>query len=124
VGGKKLAEELEELRKRTKEMEDNLVIENNLAVNLWYFYNFEEQTKVQLPELNPLSSPLTDKAAEFRRMPYGLRVLGTYEQVSAFLYALETGSRLLRITSFNLARADPAGQAVTLDLNVELLGKK
>ena len=124
VGGKKLEQELADLRVRTKQIEDNLVVESNLAVNLWYFYNLEEQSKAQLPELHQVSSPASDKSAYFRRVPYGLRVLGTYEQVAAFLFSLETGPRLVKITSFNLARADAAGQTVTLDLNVELLGKK
>jgi Tfp pilus assembly protein PilO len=121
---KKLEGELAEVRAVTEKIEANLVDEVNLAENLVYFYSLEEQTKVRLPELHQVSSPTTDKSTHYRRVPYGLRVAGTYDQVAAFLVALETGKRLAKITSFNLARTDPGGRTVALDLNVELLGKK
>jgi Tfp pilus assembly protein PilO len=120
----RLKKELAAVREKTKEIEANLVDDADLAANLRYFYNLEEETKVRLPELHPVSSPPTDVSAHYRRVPYGLRVLGTYDQVAAFLLALETGKRLSRITTFSFARTDPSGQAVALDLNVELLGKK
>lgn len=121
---KRLEQELAEVLARTQEIEANLVDEVNLAENLVYFYTLEEQTKARLPELHQVSSPTTDKSTHYRRVPYGLRVTGTYDQVAAFLVALETGKRLAKITSFNLARTDPTGRTVALDLNVELLGRK
>jgi Tfp pilus assembly protein PilO len=57
-------------------------------------------------------------------VPYGLRVIGTYEHVVAFLLGLETGPRLVKITTFSVSRTDPSGASVSLDLNVELLGKR
>ena len=122
--GPRLKQELAEVQAITRQIEANLVVETNLAENLWYFYNLEEQTKVRLPELHPVNSPATDKSTYYRRVPYGLRVLGSYDQVAAFLLALETGPRLVKITTFNFARADPGGQTVVLELNVELLGKR
>lgn len=124
VGSSTLRQELTEIRQVTRRIEENLVIETNLAVNLWYFYKLEEQTKAQLPELHQVSSPASDKSPHFRRVPYGLRVIGTYEHVAAFLLALETGPRLVKITTFSLSRTDPSGASVSLDLNVELLGKR
>lgn len=124
VGGSTQRAELEAVREAARRIEENLVVEANLAENLWYFYKLEEQTKARLPELHQLSSPTTDKSPLYRRVPYSLRIAGNYEQVAAFLLALETGPRLAKITGFNCARADAAGSAVSLDLNVELLGKK
>jgi hypothetical protein len=34
-------------------IEDNLVIEDNLAENLWYFYKIEQQSKAHIAELRP-----------------------------------------------------------------------
>lgn len=124
VGASTLRQELDEVRVITRRIDENLVVESNLAENLWYFYKLEEQTKAKLPELHQVSSPTTDKSPLFRRVPYGLRVVGTYEQVAALLLALETGPRIVKIVSFNLARTDPTGPTVALDLSIELLGKK
>lgn len=122
--GSLLRQELAGVRAITRRIDENLVVESNLAENLWYFYKIEEQTKAQLPELHQVSAPAADKSTLYRRVGYSLRVVGSYDQVAAFLLAIETGPRLLRITGFNLGRTDPAGRAVSLDLNVELLGKK
>jgi Tfp pilus assembly protein PilO len=124
VGGSTLRQELATVREATRRIDENLVVEANLAENLWYFYKLEEQTKARLPELHQLSSPANDKSPLFRRVPYSLRISGTHEQVAAFLLALETGPRLVKITGFNFARVDPAGSALALDLSVELLGKR
>ncbi|MBM3851566.1 MAG: hypothetical protein FJ399_00260 [Verrucomicrobia bacterium] len=124
IGGSSLRQELTEVRSVTRRIEENLVVETNLAENLWYFYKLEEQTKAQLPELHQVSSPAVDKSPTFRRVPYGLRVVGSYEQVAAFVQALETGPRLAKITTFACSRADASGASVSLDLNVELLGKR
>lgn len=124
VSGSTQRQELEAVRAATRRIEDNLVIEANLADNNWYFYKFEEQTKSHLLELHPQSSPTTDNTTLYKRVPYTLRVSGTYEQVSAYLLALETGPRLANITSFGYSRRDRDTTGVVLDLSLELLGKK
>lgn len=122
VGGSTQREELAAVREATHRIEENLVIESNLPENAFYFYKFEEQTKVRLPELHPLSSPASESSALYRRMPYTLRVSGTYEQVEAFLFAIESGPRLASITAFGFSRRE--GNAIMLDLSLDLLGKK
>ncbi|MCX6951988.1 MAG: hypothetical protein NTV51_07460 [Verrucomicrobia bacterium] len=136
VGGSTQREELAAVREAVRRIEENLVVESNLAENQFYFYKFEEQTKVRLPELHPLTSPASDTSALYRRVPYTLRVAGTYEQVVAFLFAIETGPRLASITAFGFSRRDSsgvpgagggggtAGGGIMLDLSLEFLGKK
>jgi Tfp pilus assembly protein PilO len=124
VGGTTQKHELEKVRQATHRIDENLVVEANLAENLWYFYKLEEQTKVRLPALHQLSSPTTDKSPLYRRVPYSLRVTGLYEQVADFLLGLETGPRLVKITGFTLARAATAEGGIALDLNLEMLGRK
>ena len=123
VGGSTQRQELAAAKEAARRIEENLVIDSNLAENAFYFYKFEEQTKARLPELHPLSSPASDSSALYRRVPYTLRVVGTYEQVSAFLFAIETGPRLANITAFSFSRRESEG-GVSLDLSLELLGKK
>ncbi len=124
VGGSTTRQELQDVRAATRRIEENLVIESNLAENLWYFYKLEEQTKVRLPELHQLSSPATDKSPLYRRVPYNLKVTGSYEQVAAFLAALETGPRLLKITNFDFGRASADSATLVLSLSIEVLGKR
>jgi Pilus assembly protein, PilO len=108
----------------TRRIEDNLVIEDNLAENLWYFYKMEQQTKVHIAELLPLNSVVSDTRSLYRRVPFFIRVTGTYEQTAAFLHAIETGPRLSSITTLSYRRSEPTSVSVILELNVELLGKK
>lgn len=124
IGGSVQRQELAFIRETTRRIEENLLVESNLAENTWYFFKLEEQTKVRLPELHPLSSPITDKSPLYKRIPYTLRATGTHEQVMSFVRGLETGPRLVTIKSFSLARPDPNGTNLTLDLSLDFLGKK
>jgi Tfp pilus assembly protein PilO len=124
ISGPSVKQELSASREVTRRIEDNLVIEDNLAENLWYFYKIEQQTKAHLAELRPLNSLVSDSKAYYKRVPFSIRLTGTYEQTGAFLYAVETGPRLANITSLTFRRVEPDSLNVLLDLDVELLGKK
>jgi hypothetical protein len=109
----------------THRIEDNLVIEDNLAENLWYFYKIEQKSKAHIAELRPLNSVVTDsRTSYYRRVPFAVRVTGTYEETGAFLYAIETGPRLSNITQLTFRRAEPGSTQTILEFNVELLGKR
>ena len=124
VGGSTTRQELSDIREATRRIDENLVVESNLAENLWYFYKLEEQTRVKLPELNQMGSPSTDKSPLYRRVPYNLKVTGSFEQVAAFLQALETGPRLVKIRSFTFGREGAGGLELGLDLSIDVLGKR
>jgi Tfp pilus assembly protein PilO len=108
----------------TRQIEENLVVEDNLAENLQYFYKIEDRTHAHVMELKPLNALMADTRALYRRIPFSVRVTGTYEQAVAFLYGVETGPRLANIASVTVRRRDPASMMLILDLNVELLGRK
>lgn len=123
VGGSTLRQELAAARETARRIEENLVIEANLAENHWYFFKLEEQTKVRLAEVHQLSAPINEPSTLFKRIPYSVRVVGSYEQVMSFLVALETGPRLVNVVGFGFARQSGGG-SLALDLSLELLGKK
>jgi hypothetical protein len=108
----------------TRQIEDNLVIEDNLAENLQYFYRIEDRSKCHIVELRPLNSTMPDSRALFRRVPFSIRITGTYDQVILFLNGIETGPRLANITTLSVRRRDPASLTLILDMSVELLGKR
>ena len=124
ISGPSVKQELAASREVTRRIEDNLVVEDNLAENLWYFYKIEQQTKAHLVELRPMNSVISDSKAFYKRIPFSMRLTGTYEQTAAFLYAIETGPRLANITTLSFRRVEPESLNVLMDLDVELLGKK
>ncbi len=124
ITGPSVRTEIETTREITRRLDDNLVVEDNLAENLWYFYEIEQQSKAHLTELHQLNPLVPDTRSLFKRIPYSLTVTGTYGQTGAFLYDIETGPRLAIITSVTFRRIEPGGSALTLEVNLELLGKK
>lgn len=124
ASGSSLRHELTQVHEAARRLEDNLAIETSLAENLWYFYKIEEQTRVRLSELRQLNSPPAAADNPYKRIPYAVRVAGTYEQTATFLQNLETGPRLVKVTSFSFRRREQDSPSIALELNVDLLGKK
>ncbi len=124
ISGPSVRQELAASREVTRRIEDNLVVEDNMAENLWYFYKIESQTKAHIAEMRPNNSIISSSRAYYKRIPFAIRLTGTYEQTAAFLYAIETGPRLANITSLSFRRFEPNSPNVLLDMDVELLGKK
>jgi|SRR5882724_819924 len=123
VSGPLLRQELSMVRGYTRRIEDHLVTEDNRSENFSYFYAIEEQSKARITELRQLSAPPPDGGAQYKRIPYSVKVSGTFPQVAAFLQAVETGPRLSTITAFSFRRQAPSSALLTLDLSVVLLGK-
>jgi hypothetical protein len=110
----------------TRRIEENLVVEENLAENLWYFYKIEQQTKVRILELRPENAIISNSRSLYKRIPFSIRAIGTYEQTAAFLYALETGPRLtyIPLLTYRRVELETASPLVILEMNVQMLGKK
>jgi Tfp pilus assembly protein PilO len=108
----------------TRQIEGNLVVEDNLAENLQYFYKIEDHSKAHLAELRPLNSIISESKSLYKRVPFSIKVTGTYEQTAGFLYGIETGPRLASITSLSMRRQDLSGQSVVMDIDLDLLARK
>ncbi len=124
ISGPSVRQELAAAREVTRRIEDNLVVEDNMAENLWYFYKIESQTKAHIAEMRTPNSIISSSRSYYKRIPFSIRLTGTYEQTAAFLYAVETGPRLSNVTSLTYRRFEPNSANVLLDFDVELLGKK
>jgi Tfp pilus assembly protein PilO len=110
-------------RAAVQQIDAGLIDENNLAENLWYFYQIEEQTHAHISELHQLTSGTIHPEAVYKVVPFSLRIAGSYEQVANYLYRLETGPRMLRISSYEIQRQDSAGGIVMLSLSLEILAR-
>ena len=103
--------------------DDNLVVEDNLADNLWYFYSIEGRTGTRLTELRQLNPPALAADETFLQVPYELSASGDFVGISEFLRLLEIGPRLVRITEFSIRRDTGADEMLSLDLSLKLLGR-
>lgn len=105
-------------------IDKNLTLESDLAGNLDYFYQIEKSARIRLTNLSQLSSQPGGEEEVYRAIPFSLRLTGAYPQVLAFLHALETGPRLLRVKNYRFAQTDAAAaEGLSLDLTVEMLGR-
>ncbi|HEY1110472.1 MAG TPA: hypothetical protein VGE76_17615 [Opitutaceae bacterium] len=111
------------LREAVAQIDANLLDEQSMEVNLGYFYRFERTTRVRLVRLNQLSSQPAQPGSKFKVVSFSLQITGTYRNNMAFLRALETGPRILRIRSSSLERTEKDNANLTLDLMVDVLAK-
>ena len=117
-----LQSEIELVQNAIGRTDDNLVIEENLAENLWYFYSIEGQTETRLTELRQLEPAALGADETYLRVPYELSATGDFVGISEFLRQLEVGPRLVHIRDFTIRREAEAEELLSLDLSVEMLG--
>jgi hypothetical protein len=101
----------------------NLVSEENMEVNLGYFYRLEKLTRVQLSRIDQLGSIPPEPGSLFRTVPVSLQLSGSYRNLLAFVRELESGPRILRLRSYRIERADAGGNEMAVTLMVEMLAK-
>lgn len=101
----------------------NLATEADLAGNLDYFYQIEKTTRTRLANLSQLSSQPAAAEAAYLAIPFSLRVSGSYTQILAYLHALETGPRLVRVKNYRFSQGGTDPNGLLLDLTVEMLGR-
>lgn len=118
-----LQSELELAENAVRRTEEHLVIEENLAENLWYFYSIEGQTQTRLTELRQLDPTALAEGESYVRVPYELSASGDFAGVTELLRQLEIGPRLVHIREFSLRREAEAEELLSLDLSLEMLGK-
>jgi Tfp pilus assembly protein PilO len=108
-----------------KRINENLVVEKNVPENFWYFYKIEQDTQTKLTELQqrPALIPDTGAPTTYKRVPYSVRLTGSFRSAISFLQRLETGPRFGRVDAFAIQRQDPTTSNVALQLDLQLLGQ-
>lgn len=114
--------DLEALRDGIARIEESLLDEASMEVNLGYFYRVEKTTRVRLVRLNQLASTPPAAGSPFKAVPFSMQVTGSYRNNLAFLRALETGPRILRIRNCSLERGADNSEFL-LDLTVDVIAK-
>jgi Tfp pilus assembly protein PilO len=101
----------------------NLATESDLAGNLDYFYQIEKASLIRMGNLSQLSSQPPSDPEAYVAIPFSLRLSGSYPRILAYLHALETGPRLVRVKNYRFSQAGTLANELSLDLTVEMLGR-
>ena len=123
ASGPQVRQELALARDITHRIEGNLVVETDLPENYEYFSHIEEKSKARINELRPIAVPAQNSGAPFKRVPFSLKISGTYAEVAGFLHGVETGPRLANITYFNFRRRSSGSPTIIMEFNLDLLGR-
>lgn len=123
ISAPQLRQELAFARQTVQRIAENLVSEESLVANQNYFLDMAEACGAQLEPVRSYNTPPPETGADYKRVPFGLRASGTFSQLAAFVHAVETGPRLANINAFRFVKI-PGSPLVTLDLTVDLLGKR
>ena len=119
----RITAELTTVKQALDFIDKNLIHEADLAENLGYFYQIETASRIRFTQLNQLSSQPGPADVPYKAVPFSLRASGTYRQMLRLLHELETGPRQLRIRTYTFSSSDTEADAITMDLNVEILAR-
>jgi Tfp pilus assembly protein PilO len=121
--GPRIQADLALLRDGLARIEESLLDEDSMEVNLGYFYRLEKTTRVRLVRLNQLAAVPPPAKSPFKSVPFSMQVTGSYRNNMAFLRALETGPRILRIRTCSFERGEPEEGEFLLDITVDVIAR-
>lgn len=126
-----LPEHLAALEEARGKIEGRLIVPDELAKNLQYFYRLESDTGVELIEIRQNATVPAGPAKgrkgpplAYSRTTFSVSLRGPYENVLSYLRQLESGAHFCRVISASIdpLTIDRTGP-VKLALTVEILGK-
>lgn len=124
VTGPLIRQELAHAHETVQRIESNLIIESKLEDNVGYFYRIQSRTKAKVVSLRQQSSSTASDNSDYKVVPFTLHLSGSYEQISSYLIALETGPKLVQVRSFSFKQLESTAGTLALNLEINLLGKR
>lgn len=116
--------QLQTLRRANEVVSAGALRPAELARNQQLFFRLEAESGVKLVDIRQLATPPPTKGAPapvaYVSVPFSLTIRGDFEQIMDFLYRLDHGPTLSRVTSASMARPEEGTQS--LSLTVDLLG--
>lgn len=128
--GVELGEQLAELKRLTAGMQSRLMVADEKANNLQFFYNIESRSRASMTEITQMSldtgdGSLRPKLTEFSGLGFNLSVSGRVGYVMIFLKRMENGKYFVRCNSAVLRGNPTLGpDAVDVVLKLEVLARK
>lgn len=119
-----LKEQVEALTAAEKELDSRLIRASQTLTNLEYFYKLESETGTKITIAQGILGSSKNTKTTYNGVPFTVTVQGTLNQTLDYLRRLESGARYCRVMNVTcgVAPAD-RGSAITLNLNLELLGQ-
>ena len=123
-----LQEQLDAMIAAGKQVEARLVQPGDLAKNQQYFYKLEADTGTKIDCHQGTLPAAKDRKTLYLSIPYTMTVQGDYAQILNLLRRLESGAHYCRelnatLTSGGTGAGEGTDSALTLTLNLELLGQ-
>jgi hypothetical protein len=127
VFGRDLDTNLKQLKDAQKNLTDALIDPDNVIENQQYFYGFEHIDGLQIIDPTQLHTD-REKDATMSVTTFTLQATGSWSNITTFLYELQTGLHLVRISKFDLEKLDRPGpdaapEQLDASLEVQVLGK-
>jgi hypothetical protein len=128
IFGRDLADNLKQLRDEQKNLTAALIDPDSVIENQQYFFGFEHIDGLHILDPEQVSMLPRDKDATMSVVVFTMEASGNWEALTKFLYELETGPHLARVSKLMLAKFNQPGQAsapeqLSATLEVQVLGK-
>lgn len=116
-----------------EEVESELLVRDQRAINVNFFYELEEAMPVRLISVNQLDpaptggrGPKPPNALDhYEVITFTLVAEGTFEEMLDFLYELRTGDKLLKVRDLVALPSGEGGpDQLSVELTIQGLGKK
>jgi hypothetical protein len=111
------------LRDAARALDDTAVREESKEVNLGYFYRLEKATRVRLNRIDQLNPEPPEPNSPYKSVPVSLRLTGTYRNLLAFIREIETGSRVMRVNSYQFERVSEGSDELAITLMIDMLAR-
>jgi hypothetical protein len=127
IFGRDLDGNLKRLRDEQKNLASALIDPTNIIENQQYFYGFEHINGLHIIDPTQMHTD-KDKADTMSTTTFTMQATGAWEALTTFLYELETGPHLVRVSKFDLSKYNQPGQdappnQMSATVEVQVLGK-
>ncbi|MGJ3241591.1 MAG: hypothetical protein ACFE0O_01335 [Opitutales bacterium] len=109
-----------------------LMVRDQRAINVNFFYELEEDLPVRLISVNQLDPAptggrgpkLPTELDNFEVITFKVVTEGTFENVLRFLYQIRTGAKLLKVRDVITLPSEAGPNQLSAELTIQALGKK
>ena len=127
IFGRDLETNLKQLEDAQKLLSATLIDPDNIIENQQYFFGFERIDGLHIVDPTQMDT-IRDKDATMSLTSFKIQATGSWANIAAFFYALQTGPHLVRVTSLDLDKlrqtsTDTTPEQISATLEVQVLGK-
>lgn len=124
---------LEQLNSLTSKIDNRLMDRSRLTGNVAYFYNFEEEGKLDIESVNQVPLGNMSRAQEreaakriYDEIDFTIQVEGTFERLIQFVHDLRMGEKIVRVEDIGISpvSGNQTSPRLRATFSINALGKK